>query len=46
MKIIRKIVEVPVRNRTQVLVVGAGTAGFGAAISAARTGAFVMILSF
>ena len=36
MNIVRKACEIPVRNRTEVLVVGAGPAGFGAAVSAAR----------
>lgn len=44
MNIVRKACEVPVRNRTEVLVVGAGPAGFGAAVSAARAGAKVTLV--
>ena len=44
MNIVRKACEIPVRNRTEVLVVGAGPAGFGAAVSAARAGAKVTLV--
>lgn len=44
MHIVRKACDVPVRNRTEVLVVGAGPAGFGAAVSAARAGAKVTLV--
>lgn len=44
MKITRRMTEVPVRNETDVLVVGAGTAGFGAAVAAARQGARVTLI--
>ncbi len=44
MKIKRKITEVPIRNRADVLVVGAGPAGFGAAVTAARGGAKVTLV--
>ena len=44
MHIIRPSSEVPVRNRAEVLVVGGGPAGFGAAVSAARAGAKVTLV--
>lgn len=44
MYITRPTTEVPVRNRTEVLVVGGGPAGFGAAVSAARAGAKVTLV--
>ncbi len=40
----RKTAEVPVKYKTQVLVVGAGPAGFAAAVTAARNGMDVMII--
>ena len=42
--ILRPASEVPIRNRTDVLVVGAGPAGVGAAITAARAGAKVTLV--
>lgn len=44
MNITRKNNSVPVRNKTDVLVVGGGPAGFGAAIAAARAGARVTLI--
>nr|WP_294502282.1 FAD-dependent oxidoreductase [uncultured Victivallis sp.] len=44
MRIMRPAAEVPVRNRTEVLVVGGGPAGFGAAVAAARAGAKVTLI--
>ncbi len=44
MHIIRKASKIPVRNRTEILVVGGGPAGFGAAVSAARAGAKVTLV--
>lgn len=44
MHILRPASQVPVRNRCDVLVVGAGPAGVGAAIAAARAGASVTIV--
>lgn len=44
MHITREACEVPVRNRAEVLVVGGGPAGFGAAVSAARAGAKVTLV--
>ena len=36
--------QIPVRDRTQVLVVGGGPAGVGAAVAAARIGFQTMLL--
>ena len=36
--------RIPVRDRTQVLVVGGGPAGVGAAVAAARMGCQTMLL--
>ena len=44
MNVTRKTNSVPVRNKTDVLVVGGGPAGFGAAIAAARAGARVTLI--
>jgi hypothetical protein len=46
MKITRPSCEIPVRNHCDVLVVGAGPAGIGAAISAARAGAKVSLVEY
>lgn len=44
MEIVRRECRVPVRNQTDVLVVGGGPAGFGAAIAAARAGMKVSLV--
>lgn len=44
MTVKRKTAEVPVRYQTEVLVIGAGPAGFAAAVTAARQGAQVMLV--
>ncbi|NMA46761.1 MAG: FAD-dependent oxidoreductase [Lentisphaerae bacterium] len=46
MKITRPGSEITVRNETDVLVIGAGPAGIGAAISAARAGAKVTLVEY
>ena len=46
MKITRPSCEITVRNETDVLVIGAGPAGIGAAISAARAGAKVTLVEY
>ena len=46
MKITRPSCDITVRNETDVLVIGAGPAGIGAAISAARAGAKVTLVEY
>ncbi|OGV59145.1 MAG: hypothetical protein A2X49_02295 [Lentisphaerae bacterium GWF2_52_8] len=46
MEIKRKNTSIKVRNHTDVLVVGGGPSGFGAAISAARAGAQVSLVEY
>ncbi|OGV32949.1 MAG: hypothetical protein A2020_12045 [Lentisphaerae bacterium GWF2_45_14] len=46
MQTIRRETDVPVRNKCDVLVIGAGPAGVGAAISAARSGARVTLVEY
>ncbi len=43
---VRQVLDIPVRNACDVLVVGAGPAGMGAAISAARKGARVTLVEY
>ena len=45
-QMVRVVLDVPVRNECDILVVGAGPAGMGAAITAARKGAKVTLVEY
>lgn len=45
-QMVREVLDVPVRNECDILVVGAGPAGMGAAITAARKGAKVTLVEY